>query len=382
MRAAAARRAGHHLQRQRLRLARPRGAVIEQDGRALLNFSSNDYLGLAAHPELARSLQAAAGAAVGSGASALVSGYRDAHAELEAQLAEFLQRERVLVFTSGYLANLAVIASLVGRRDRVIMDRLCHASLIDAARLSRAGLSRYRHCDTAHLEERLAAGGGMQTLVVTDGVFSMDGDQAPLAAIADRAHRHSGWLMVDDAHGIGVMGPGGRGSVAQQGLGPEQVPVLVGTLGKAFGCAGAFVAGSEALIEHLVNEARTYIFTTAMPPPMAAAASTALALARREGWRRETLRERIAQFRAGADAAGLPLLPSETPIQPVMVGSSERAVQVAQALQERGLLVVAIRPPTVPANGARLRVTLSAAHEARHVTRLLDALQECLPRSR
>ena len=273
------------------------------DGRPMVNFSSNDYLGLASHPALA--VAATRGAqeyGTGSGASALVTGYREPHAALESELAEFLQREAVLLCASGYHANLAALTSLAGRGDVIVQDRLCHASLIDGARLSGAELRRYPHCDVEGLERQLERGSRGHALVVTDGVFSMDGDTAPLASIAQTCRRHAAWLLVDDAHGIGVAGPGGRGSVAAAKLDPDEAPVLIGTLGKAFGCAGAFIAGSQALVEQIVNAGRSYLFTTALSPALAEAARQALALIREDEWRRTTLAERITRFRAGAAA--------------------------------------------------------------------------------
>ncbi|HEY5774506.1 MAG TPA: 8-amino-7-oxononanoate synthase, partial [Xanthomonadales bacterium] len=264
--AGAALRKTRHLERHRRLLSGGDPVETRHEGSALLNFSSNDYLGLAAHPDLVTALKdAAQEQGVGSGASALVTGYREQHQLLEQELAKFLQRDKVLLCSSGYLANLAVATSLTGKGDVIIQDRLCHASLIDAARLSEARLSRYAHADMDALRRRLASTVDGHTLVVSDGVFSMDGDTAPLSRMAELCREHGAWLAIDDAHGIGVCGPGGRGSVAAVGLDDSEVPVLTGTLGKAFGCFGAFVAGSEKLIDHLVNEARSYIYTTAMP---------------------------------------------------------------------------------------------------------------------
>ena len=353
-------------------------ALVSLDGRPLVNFSSNDYLGLASHPALAEAMCRGARAfGAGSGASALVTGYREPHARLEAELAAFLGYERVLLCASGYHANLAALTALAGRGDVIVQDRLCHASLIDGARLSGAELRRYPHADVPGLEQQLARGSRGHTLIVSDGVFSMDGDVAPLAALAELSARHGAWLLVDDAHGIGVSGPGGRGSVAAAGLGQAEVPVLIGTLGKAFGCNGAFIAGSAELVEHIVNEGRTYLFTTALSPAVAAAARQALALIRADDWRRELLHERIAFFREGAAERGLSLLHSESPIQPLVVGDSERAVTLSDQLLEHGMLVAAIRPPTVPAGSARLRITLSSEHEEAQVDALLAALSAC-----
>jgi len=371
----AADRRAKHLERSRRILGGSDPVETSVDGEPLLNFSSNDYLGLASHPELVKALKDAADDyGVGSGASALVTGYREPHRLLERELAEFLQRENVLLCSSGYLANLAVATSLAGRGDEIIQDRLCHASLIDAAKLSGARLSRYAHADMDALARRLEKESDGHSLVVSDGVFSMDGDTAPLQRMADLCRDHGAWLVIDDAHGIGVCGPGGRGSVAAAGLEEKQVPVLTGTLGKAFGCFGAFIAGSEKLIEHLVNEARSYIYTTAMPPALAAAARAALRRVSEDEWRREYLQTLIGHFREGARKRGLELMPSDSPIQPLLIGESKAALEVAESLGRQGFLVVAMRPPTVREGTARLRITLSAAHKTSQLDALLDAV--------
>jgi len=368
-------RRANHLERRRRTLSGCDPVETHVDGQPLLNFSSNDYLGLASHPELVDALRDAADkCGVGSGASALVTGYRDQHRLLELELAAFLQREKVLLCSSGYLANLAVATSLAGRGDEIVQDRLCHASLIDAARLSGAHLSRYAHVDMDALERRLEAVGDGHTLVVSDGVFSMDGDTAPLRRMAGLCRDHGAWLAIDDAHGIGVCGPGGRGSVAAAGLDEHQVPVLTGTLGKAFGCFGAFIAGSENLIDHLVNQARSYIYTTAMPPALASAARAALRRVKEDEWRRDHLRALIGHFREGASRRGLELMVSDSPIQPMLIGDSEAALNVAASLERQGFLVVAMRPPTVRSGTARLRITLSAAHKTTQLDALLDAV--------
>ncbi len=374
----AARRQTRHLQRDRRLLSAGDAVRVHADGQVLINFSSNDYLALASHPELVVALKDAAGSyGVGSGASALVSGYREAHQLLELELADFLQREKVLLCSSGYLANLAVATSLSGRGDTIIQDRLCHASLIDAARLSNARLLRYAHADMQALQRQLAVGSEGHTLVVTDGVFSMDGDSAALKEMASLCTQFSVWLVVDDAHGIGVVGPGGRGSVAAAGLDGQQVPILTGTLGKGFGCFGAFVAGSAALIDHLVNEARSYIYTTAMPPALAAAARAGLRRIIEDDWRREHLRMLIEYFKQGAAKRGFELLASDTPIQPLIIGASAVALQLAERLRQKGFLVVAIRPPTVRTRSARLRITLNAEHTPAHLDALLEAIESC-----
>jgi 8-amino-7-oxononanoate synthase len=356
----ASRREAQHLVRQRRVLTGNHPVEVQAGGTTLLNFSSNDYLGLAAHPDLIAALKDAAdNHGVGSGASALVTGYREQHQLLEQELATFLQREKVLLCSSGYLANLAVATSLTGKGDVIIQDRLCHASLIDAARLSEARLLRYAHTDTEALQRQLAIADNGNTLVVSDGVFSMDGDVAPLQDIAELCLEHQAWLAVDDAHGIGVCGPGGRGSVAAAGLSQQQVPVLTGTLGKAFGCFGAFVAGSKALIDHLVNEARSYIYTTAMPPAVAASARSALQRLIADDWRREKLQMLITHFRRGAANRGLVLMDSNSPIQPMIIGDSQVTLELAAGLRKQGFLVIAIRPPTVQRGTARLRITIT-----------------------
>jgi 8-amino-7-oxononanoate synthase len=350
------------------------------DGRALLDFSSNDYLGLARHPELAAAMAASAHThGAGSGAAHLVCGHGSEHARLEEELAAFTGRERALLFSTGYMANLAVLAALAGRGERVLLDRLCHASLIDGAQLSGARLRRYPHLDAATADRWLSERDAT-VLVATDGVFSMDGDVAPLPQLADAARRHGAWLLVDDAHGIGVTGASGRGSLEQFGLDAEAVPLLVGTLGKALGSFGAFIAGDAQVIELLMQKARTYVYTTALPQPVAAATRAALRLVQAESWRRERLHRYIARFRAAAAAAHLALLPSATPIQPVPLKDAGRALAAQRALAELGFWVAAIRPPTVPRGAARLRVTLSAAHTESEIDALVAALvRVCRP---
>jgi 8-amino-7-oxononanoate synthase len=368
-------RQSQHLERHRSVLRGNDAVEIISGGKVLQNFSSNDYLGLASHPELVAALKSAADTAgVGSGASALVTGFREEHQRLEQELAEFLQYEKVLLCSSGYLANLAVATSLTGKGDIIIQDRLCHASLIDAAMLSKARLLRYKHADLEALARQLRVTNDGNTLVVSDGVFSMDGDTAPLKEMATLCTQNGAWLAVDDAHGIGVCGPDGRGSVASAGLDAQQVPVLSGTLGKAFGCFGAYIAGSEALINHLVNEARSYIYTTAMPPALAAAAQAALNRLINDQWRRDHLQELISHFKQGAATRGLKLMASDTPIQPMIIGDSQTTLELAGRLRRLGFLVVAIRPPTVRKGTARLRITLTAAHQATQLDALLDAI--------
>jgi 8-amino-7-oxononanoate synthase len=366
------------LYRRRRVQDRPQQPEAIVDGRPMLSFCSNDYLGLANHPEVIAALrQGAERWGVGSGAAHLVNGHSAAHHALEEELADFTGRPRALLFSTGYMANLGIISALTGRGDMLWQDRLNHASLLDGALLSRATLRRYPHADAAELDRLI--GDRDTRMIASDGVFSMDGDLAPLPALALIARRSGAWLLVDDAHGLGVLGREGRGTLDHFGLAAEQVPILMGTLGKAFGTFGAFVAGSDALIETLIQRARSYIYTTATPPAIAEATRTSLALARREDWRREHLQALIARFRTGANQLGLPLSESPTPIQPLIAGSSHQALAWAAELEARGILVGAIRPPTVPEGSARLRVCLSAAHTETMVDRLLDALGTLQP---
>ncbi len=352
-----------------------------EDGR--VNFCSNDYLGLARDPAVAAAMaEAAQRYGSGSGASHLVSGHGAEHEALERELAEFTGRARAVVFSTGYMANLGVLAALADKRDLLLADGLNHASLIDAARLVRSPRNLwYPHADAAaaralldvHAPAAAAEGGG--AFIVTDGVFSMDGDLAPLPALAAAARAHDAWLVVDDAHGIGVVGADGGGCCEHFGLDAQAVPVLIGTFGKALGSFGAFVAGDEDVIELLIQRARSYIYTTALPPAVAAATRRALRIVREEAWRREALQARIEQFREGAARRGLAVMPSTTPIQPLVLGGERAALAASGRLAEAGYRVTAIRPPTVPAGTARLRITLSAAHTPQQVEGLLVALE-------
>lgn len=364
-----------NLYRHRRLVASPQGVHIQVDGAWKLNFCSNDYLGLANHPAVVKAFQDAAEQwGVGSGAAHLVCGHSLEHQALEEELAAFTGRERALLFSTGYMANLGVISALVGRGDTVLEDRLNHASLLDGGLLSGARFKRYTHADAGQVEQALANVQGRR-LVVTDGVFSMDGDVAPLSALAAATKAHGAWLMVDDAHGFGVLGQTGAGLVEATGLSQADVPILVGTLGKAFGTSGAFVAGSALLIETLIQKSRPYIYTTAMPAAIAAATRVSLKLLITETWRRDKLRQLIQQFQQGAAQLGLQLMPSDTAIQPIVLGSSQQALQFSEHLLNQGFLVSAIRPPTVPQGSARLRVTLSAAHEPKQIAALLEALR-------
>jgi 8-amino-7-oxononanoate synthase len=365
------------LYRHRLTLESSQGPIIRMAGSQYINFCSNDYLGLAAHPKVIEGLRAAATRyGVGSGASHLVCGHSAPHHELEEALAEFTGRPRALLFSSGYMANTGILTTLLQRGDHVFEDRLNHASLLDGGLHSGARFQRFPHNDVAALETKLQGAQGPR-LVAVDGVFSMDGDTAPLAELADVCKQQDAWLMVDDAHGFGVMGERGVGSTEAAGLDASSVPVLMATLGKALGTAGAFVAGSELLIESLVQQCRNYIYTTAIPPAVAAASLVALRLLWEESWRREHLAELVARFRRGAQQLDLPLLPSQSAIQPLLVGDATQAVQLSEQLRDKGLLISAIRPPTVPVGTSRLRITLSAAHSLEQVDSLLQGLADC-----
>jgi len=367
------------LYRRRRVIESPTGREVVINGRGLLNFGSNDYLGLAAEPRVCAAFKTGVDRwGAGSGASHLVSGHTAAHQELEEALADFTGRPRALLFGSGYAANVGTINALLGPGDHVFEDRLNHASLLDGGWLSRAHFNWFAHSEVPDLEARLAdcASSPRRKLIVSDGTFSMDGDLCRLPELVATARRHGAWLLIDDAHGCGVHGTAGCGVVDPGAQGIDDVPVFVGTLGKAFGTAGAFVAGSEALIETLIQRARNYIYTTALPSAVAVATLESLRIARAEQWRRDRLQELVARFRSGATQLGLTLLPSATPIQPLVIGQSGTALALSAALEASGILVPAIRPPTVPAGTARLRVTFSALHEPADVDRLLQALEK------
>ena len=366
-----------HLYRLRRQHNGPQGPLLRLNGETLLAFTSNDYLGLANHPGLIEATQkAAATHGVGSGASHLVVGHTDLHHQLEQRLAQITQRPRALLFSSGYMANLGVLNGLLGRSDAVYQDRLNHASLLDGGLLSGAKFQRYHHNDIGDLERRLSKTEARRHIVATDAVFSMDGDTAPLKKMSALCADHNAWLMIDDAHGFGVVGQQGGGSALEQGLSAEECPIYMATLGKAMGCYGAFVAGSDELIESLIQFSPSYIYTTAIPPAIAAANIAALDVLRDEPWRREHLSQLIGFFKQQAQEMRLPLMQSNTAIQPLMVGSSEMALAASEKLRGMGLLVTAIRPPTVPKGTARLRITLSAAHTQCQVEQLTKALEQ------
>ncbi len=370
------------LRRALHRVQRRTGSRVTVDDRAALDFSSNDYLGLASDPRLARAAAAALSSdGTGAAAARLTSGNHPLHEALELDLARFTQADAALLFGSGYLANIGTIPALVGRGDVIYSDARNHASLINACRLSRAEVRIVAHADPAALDAALDVDGTRfsRRLIVTEGVFSMDGDRAPLDRIVGIARRHASWIFVDDAHGTGVLGRHGRGSAEHWGL-EGQIDVVMGTLGKAFGVAGAFVSGSRTLVEYLLNRSRAFVFTTALPPAFAAAALAALRIARSEPWRRDRLRAVARRIRQGVAARGRPA-PGDPDghVVPVPVGDADTVVRLGAALRDRGVLVGAVRPPTVPAGTSRLRITASAAHSDADVDTLLDALDRVLP---
>ncbi len=353
----------------------PQGVDAIIDGKPVINFCSNDYLGLANHPQIKQALiQGAEKYGTGSGSAHLVNGHSRAHHQLEEELAEFMGYPRALLFSTGYMANLGIAQALCGRGDKIFEDRLNHASMLDAALLSGARLQRYAHNDVDNLQSKLQTAGDTEKLIMSDGVFSMDGDLAPLAQLSDIAQQHDSWLMLDDAHGIGVLGKKGRGCIEHFNCSHKDVPIVMGTLGKAFGTSGAFVAGSEELIETLIQFSRSYIYTTASSPAMAEATRCSLKILHAASEEREYLQQLIRYFSSSATELGLHLMPSDSAIQPILIGDTNKAKNISQRLFEQGFLVTAIRPPTVPEGTARLRVTLSAAHKEQHIDKLLDAL--------
>jgi 8-amino-7-oxononanoate synthase len=370
-----------NLYRQRLTLDTAQGPLVQLQGREYLNFSSNDYLGLANHPEVISAFQSAAQQyGVGAGASHLVVGHQQVHEALECALASFVDRERALLFSSGYMANLGIFKALLGKDDVIIQDKLNHASLIDGGISSGGQFLRYRHNDLDHLEQLLSkpaiADQKIRKILAVDGVFSMDGDIAPLDSLADICDSHNIALMVDDAHGFGVVGERGAGCSEHFSLDQQRLPIVMGTLGKAFGVAGAFVAGSHEMIETLIQYSRTYIYTTALPPACAAAALQSLNIIKTQPQRGEHLQALIGYFRAAVNDLNFDVLPSSTAIQPLIVGDSKKALALSQALMDAGILVSAIRPPTVPAGTARLRITLTAAHSFAHIDQLINVLRQ------
>ena len=367
------------LYRRRKTITSAPGASVMVDGKKLLGFCSNDYLGLANHPEINKAAKKAIDKyGVGSGASHLVCGHSSEHQALEEELAEFTGRDRALLFSTGYMANLGVLTALLNKGDDLFEDKLNHASLLDGGLLSGARMQRFLHNDLASLKLKLKKAKSGNKLIAVDGVFSMDGDTAPLDTLSNCAKEHKAWLMVDDAHGFGVLGKNGIGSSEHFGLDQQQLPILMATLGKGLGTFGAFVAGSNVLIETLIQFSRSYIYTTAMPPSIAASTRAGLRLLQTESWRRQHLTELISYFKHEAALLNLPLMKSDTAIQPLLIGDADAALALSAALELKGFWVPAIRPPTVPAGSARLRITLSAAHSKEQVELLLQALAELM----
>lgn len=362
-------------ERRILQTAQQATIRFSESDQSLINFSSNDYLGMANHPEVAQGMQqAVAGWGSGSGASHLVSGHQTPHHELELELAEFVGAEKAVLFSTGYMANLAVPSAFLGRNDSIVQDKLNHASLLDGGALSNAKLKRYQHNSVHQAEVCLQQSEDARVMLSTDGVFSMDGDIAPLSELKILCDQYDALMLVDDAHGLGVMGQQGQGSLELYGLIGKDNLLLLGTLGKAFGSFGAFVAGDELLIEHLVQYARPYIYTTALPAAVAEASRLSLRLIQKESWRREKVLENVAYFKSGAQQLGLDLMSSDTPIQPLLVGDDRAATQLSEYLYKQGFYITAIRPPTVPVGSARLRITLSAEHQQQQLDKLLDCL--------
>ena len=369
-------RAAQGLLRARRTLDTPQSPRIVVDSKPYLAFCSNDYLGLACHPQLVAALQQGAQQwGVGAGAAHLVSGHFAPHHQLEAQLAEFVAKPAALLFSTGYMANLGVVQALVGKDDTVYADKLNHASLNDAMLLSRAALKRYRHGDMEQLDQLLGKVNQGRKLIITDAVFSMDGDLAPLPELLALCERHDAWLLVDDAHGFGVLGEQGRGSLVHFKLDSPRI-IYMATLGKAAGVFGAFVAAEQVVIDTLINHARSYVYTTATPPALSVALLQSLQLIKQGDDRRAHLQELVAQLRHGWARLPWQLMPSSTAIQPLLIGDNQQALALSDALRERGIWVAAIRPPTVPQGTARLRITLSASHTVADVAQLVGALHE------
>lgn len=364
------------LLRKRRLLGSPQGAHIQVDGADVLSFCSNDYLGLANHPALLQAMQSGLSeAGVGSGASHLITGHHALHEKLEQGLAAFVGQPVALYFSSGYMANLGIVSALMHRGDAIFADKLNHASLNDAAVLSRADLHRYQHNDLAHLAKLLSTSQAKRKLVLADAVFSMDGDIAPVPELLALCEQYDAWLMLDDAHGFGVLGEHGQGILSHYSVQSPRI-IYMATLGKAAGVYGAFVAAEQVVIDYLLQHARTYIYTTATPPALANAALTAIELIKNDAPRRAHLQHLIQDLKQHLRLKKWQLMPSDTAIQPLLVGSNEDALKLSEYLLTQGILAPAIRPPTVPKDTSRLRISLSAAHSSADITRLVSTLQQ------
>jgi len=368
-------RKANHLYRKRRISDGPQQPEMIIDGKQVISFCSNDYLGLANHTEVkAAFIKGVEHYGAGSGAAHLINGHSRAHHALEQALAEFTGYPRALLFSTGYMANLGLAQALVGKGDTVLEDRLNHASLLDGGLLSGARMMRYQHNAAEDLDTKLASRTSGEKLVLTDGVFSMDGDIAEITALANICQKHGAWFMVDDAHGFGVLGANGRGTLEHHGVATADVPIYMATLGKALGTAGAFIAGSDELVETLIQKARTYIYTTASPPAVAEATRASLDIIKSHPELRGRLKNNIHYFTSCCDQLGIELTNSQTAIQPVIIGDTQTTVAVSEQLLAQGILVTAIRPPTVPEGTARLRITLSATHSHAHIDKLISAL--------
>ena len=368
-------RKAQHLYRSRRISDGPQQPEMIIDGNQVISFCSNDYLGLANHPDVkAAFIKGIEQYGAGSGAAHLINGHSRAHHVLEDELAEFSGYPRALLFSTGYMANLGLAQALVGRGDTVLEDRLNHASLLDGGLLSGARLMRYQHNTAEDLDAKLATRSSGEKLVLTDGVFSMDGDIAEVPALVNACRKHDAWLMLDDAHGFGVLGDNGRGTLEHHGVSTADVPIYMATLGKAVGTAGAFIAGSDALVETLIQQARPYIYTTASPPAVAEAARASLNMIKSQPDLRDRLNHNIRYFRSCCEQMDIELTISQTAIQPVIIGDTKTTLELSEQLLTQGLLITAIRPPTVPEGTARLRITLSAAHSHAHIDKLISAL--------
>lgn len=357
------------------------GRYLTVNNKSYLNFSSNDYLGLASDPQLINAWQKGADLyGVGSAGSYLVTGYNQAHEDLTEQLKEWLGVPAVALFNSGYSANQAIIKLLLNKNDLLIQDKLNHASLMEAGSLAQCKMQRFKHNDMAHLSQLLNRHNDLQSnkLIISEGVFSMDGDKAPIQQLQQQANRSDSWLMIDDAHGLGVLGENGQGSVVEAGLKNSDLQIYMATFGKALGIGGAFVSGSTSFINYLSNFSKPYIYTTGLPPAMAYSIKIAVQMVQSQQWRRDKLQELIAQFRTLAEIAGIAISHSQTAIQPIIIGDSQKAVNIATVLKQLGFWTTAIRPPTVAVNSARLRITLTASHELEDIKKLVDAIARVL----
>ncbi|TEW52915.1 8-amino-7-oxononanoate synthase [Psychromonas algicola] len=375
-----AQRQQQHLHRKTIPITGKQSRYLDVDGKKFLNFSSNDYLGLASDPALVKAWQKGAELfGVGSGGSYLVTGYNQVHHDVTQQLKQWLGVDAIALFNSGYSANQAIIKLLLSKNDLLIQDKLNHASLMEAGSHSPAKMQRFKHNDMQQLASILQKHSEIKNkLVISEGVFSMDGDTSPIHALKEQCTKHNAWLMIDDAHGLGVLGKNGAGSVVEQQLNNNQLDIYMATFGKALGVGGAFVSGSTELIDYITNFSKPYIYTTGLPPAMVYCIGEAARLAETEQWRRDHLAQLIAYFKLLAKQQDIPLVQSESAIQPVLIGSSELAITVSDCLKEQGIWTTAIRPPTVPNNTARLRITITVNHQKQDIQFLVNQIRQAL----